>query len=110
MTWAPRGTGNSGAWAYRGRAILADIVRPITADEAARFGHDHGECVYCARHLSDDRSVAVGYGATCAKNYGLPWGDARQVPRVAPVAPVATDHYCPPCDLFNHHWAGCERA
>jgi aromatic ring-cleaving dioxygenase len=81
MTWANTG-GNSGDWTYRGRDILSAIVRPITADEASAFGHDHDHCVFCNIRLEDDRSVAVGYGKVCAGNYGLPWGAARQSAKV----------------------------
>ena len=68
--WTARG------WEYKGRAILADIVRPISADEAAAWGHAHDRCVFCSLGLTDERSVAVGYGPVCAGNYGLPWGVA----------------------------------
>ena len=33
-----------------------------------------GCCSFCGQRLSDDRSKEAGYGPTCAKNYGLPWG------------------------------------
>jgi hypothetical protein len=33
-----------------------------------------GRCCFCNKHLQDERSTDVGYGKTCAKNYGLPWG------------------------------------
>lgn len=32
-----------------------------------------GVCIYCAHRLSDPISKRVGYGATCAKHYGLEW-------------------------------------
>lgn len=57
--------------------LLARIARHLTAEEAARFGHDHSRCVFCSRNLSDEkdgRSVEVGYGPICADKYGLPWG------------------------------------
>jgi hypothetical protein len=53
--------------------------RPITADEAAAFGHATGHCVYCARELTDDRSVEVGYGPVCASKHNLPWGETVPV-------------------------------
>ena len=65
-------------WEYVGRGSLDAIAadgRPLTAEEAAAFGHATGVCVFCARSLSDDRSVSVGYGPTCAAKQGLPWGE-----------------------------------
>ncbi len=59
---------------YEGGAVQR-VAREITADEAAEFGHLTGKCVFCRRALSDERSMKVGYGETCASNHGLPWGD-----------------------------------
>lgn len=59
------------------RGLHSRIARNLTADEAARFGHQHHRCVFCSRKLSDEtdgRSVDVGYGPICADRYGLPWG------------------------------------
>jgi hypothetical protein len=41
---------------------------------AAEYGHRHGHCCFCIKPLDDERSTAVGYGPTCAKNWDLPWG------------------------------------
>lgn len=63
-------------WEWTGRrdfAICTDENR-ITAEQAAAYGHDNDECVFCGKHLDDPRSNNVGYGPTCAKNNGLPWG------------------------------------
>jgi hypothetical protein len=51
------------------RAIAGDI-----AGAAAAWGHLTGTCTFCGLPLEDARSVAVGYGPTCATNHGLPWG------------------------------------
>lgn len=59
------------------KGLLGRIARHLTAEEAARFGHEHARCVFCSRNLSDEkdgRSVDVGYGPICADKYGLPWG------------------------------------
>jgi hypothetical protein len=59
------------------KGLLSRIARHLTAEEAAAFGHLHKRCVFCSHNLSDEgdnRSVQVGYGETCAGNYGLPWG------------------------------------
>lgn len=41
---------------------------------AAAQGHMTGRCCFCSLPLTDARSTEVGYGRTCADNYGLPWG------------------------------------
>lgn len=46
------------------------------AKVAAEYGHLTGNCCFCSRKLSDDRSIAVGYGQICARKFGLPWGAA----------------------------------
>jgi len=59
------------------KGLLGRITRHLTAEEAARFGHEHSRCVFCSHNLSDEkdgRSVDVGYGPICADKYGLPWG------------------------------------
>lgn len=44
------------------------------ADVAAEHGRMTGNCCFCQRALTDERSTAVGYGPICADHYGLPWG------------------------------------
>lgn len=44
---------------------------------AAAYGHATGACCFCGRALTDARSVAMGYGPICARQYGLQWGDQR---------------------------------
>ena len=46
----------------------------LSADEAKVFGEVYGQCVFCLKPLTDDRSKAAGYGRKCADNHGLPWG------------------------------------
>jgi hypothetical protein len=63
-------------WIYTsGAQRTAANGRKITAEEAAAFGRATGCCVFCARELTDDRSVEVGYGPVCAANNELPWGE-----------------------------------
>lgn len=52
--------------------LTADMM--LTAEDAAAFGALYGKCVYCHRQLTDDRSMAVGYGSDCAAKHSLPWG------------------------------------
>lgn len=65
-----------GEWVYEGRRPLYFIYPDdkVTAEEAARFGHAHGCCLFCLRNLTDERSTEVGYGPVCAEKNGLPWG------------------------------------
>jgi hypothetical protein len=53
---------------------------PIGA--AVIWGHKISHCVFCGLELTDPRSVSVGYGATCASNWGLPWGDENDQERL----------------------------
>jgi len=53
-------------------AIKAFSSNPATL--AAEHGHLTGNCCFCRRKLTDERSTNVGYGKDCASNYNLPWG------------------------------------
>lgn len=67
---------DEGGWEYV-PGVLKHITGPVTAEQAAAWGHDHDRCVFCGRDLTDDgagRSVEVGYGPVCAEKHGLPWG------------------------------------
>ena len=62
-------------WVYAPGAIKRlDARMRVTAEQAARFGKLWGSCVFCTRMLTDERSIAVGYGPRCAEREGLPWG------------------------------------
>lgn len=65
-----------GRWVYVGREPLSRLSEQtkLSPEQAAAFGHLYGECCYCARDLTDERSIEVGYGPVCAAKYGLPWG------------------------------------
>jgi len=55
---------------------VIEALQAIAADPAkaaAEYGKKTGRCCFCALHLTDARSLMVGYGAICAKNYRLPW-------------------------------------
>lgn len=64
-------------WVYSGRKPFARLTEEtkVTAEQAAEFGALYGTCVFCARTLTDERSITVGYGPTCADNNSLPWGE-----------------------------------
>jgi len=83
-SWSPEAE----TWAYEGRRPLYDLTEAdrVTAEQAARFGAITGQCVFCGRRLTDERSIAVGYGPTCASHNGLPWGEKELVPAESPYA------------------------
>jgi hypothetical protein len=51
-------------------ALAAGTAHQMTQDEAAAFGRQYSFCCNCAKYLDDDRSLAAGYGPTCAANMG----------------------------------------
>lgn len=58
-------------------AELTAFLGKLAADPAgvaAQFGKTTGKCCFCAHKLTDAKSLAVGYGPTCASHFGLPWG------------------------------------
>lgn len=63
-------------WVYSPKSIhVIKATDAISAEDAARFGHDHSRCVFCTKALTDERSMSVGYGPDCAARVGLPWGE-----------------------------------
>ena len=57
---------------------VTEVIQEFSVNPAAvaaRYGRLTGGCSFCHHHLSDGRSLAVGYGLQCAKRYGLPWGE-----------------------------------
>lgn len=64
---------NGRSFQYEAGALTGSLRTP-TAEEAAAHGHAHGNCVFCSRDLTDERSTTVGYGPVCAERYSLPWG------------------------------------
>lgn len=61
------------------QTAIAAALTALAADPAgaaAGYGHLTGVCCFCGTALTDGRSTEVGYGPTCAKHYGLPWGKA----------------------------------
>jgi hypothetical protein len=41
---------------------------------SSEYGRLTGNCCFCRKMLTDDRSTSVGYGPICAEHWGLPWG------------------------------------
>lgn len=59
-------------------ALIVSALHAFAANPAkvaAEYGRLTGNCCFCCRDLTDDRSTAVGYGKVCASHYGLPWGE-----------------------------------
>ncbi len=61
------------AWTNEVQMLLADMAT-APAEFAAEKGKEGGCCIFCRKALTDERSLAVGYGETCAGHYGLEWG------------------------------------
>jgi hypothetical protein len=71
-----------------GRDCTDEIVELLTsiADDpaaaASTHGHLTGNCCFCRKVLTDERSTSVGYGPTCASNFGLAWGSKVEAAEV----------------------------
>ena len=68
---------------------IIEFLETLDADPeatASAYGSRTGNCCFCTRPLTDGRSVAVGYGPTCAENFGLAWGGERVESTVAVMA------------------------
>ncbi len=64
------------AMAMADHNIVIQVLNAVAADPAkaaAEYGKKTGRCCFCWLPLTDHRSLAVGYGKVCAKNYRLPW-------------------------------------
>ena len=63
---------------------VIEAARKVCQDPAAalgEYGRESGRCCMCNHSLSDDadgKSIEMGYGPVCAKNYGLPWGKRKK--------------------------------
>jgi hypothetical protein len=63
------------------REFLAEFDKD-PAGMATAYGKLTSKCAFCGLPLSTPESLAVGYGDTCAKHYGLPWGKVKFDPNV----------------------------
>jgi hypothetical protein len=45
---------------------------------ALNYTQDCKQCSFCGTELDDPKSLRVGYGPTCAKKNGLPWGEKAE--------------------------------
>lgn len=59
------------------KQTVRDLLKAFAtspAETVAHYGKLANRCCFCAKELTDPKSVDAGYGKTCAGNYGLPWG------------------------------------
>lgn len=82
--YALRGELHSGTieWVYEGRsslALLSDATL-MTWQQARDFGARYNFCIRCSLTLdgTDGRSIAAGYGETCARRMGWPYPSAAE--------------------------------
>lgn len=85
---APDGNWFEGSHSHPELVQLLDELSKDPAGVAAAYGKLTGNCCFCHKKLSDERSTEVGYGKTCAGHYGLPWGTVTPSPAPVP-QPVA---------------------
>ena len=81
-----------GTWEYVGRKPLYSLTpaHKLTQDEAKQFGLVYGMCVRCARDLTREESIHVGYGATCAAHEGWWYPTKSELKALLLVDPKAT--------------------
>lgn len=59
-----------------GNEWVLDFLRDFAQDpinKAREYGKETGNCCFCGKRLTHDRSVENGFGPICAENYGLTW-------------------------------------
>lgn len=83
-----------GSCTIKDQGVL-DLLKSLGNDPAgvaASQGLASGDCCCCGKALSDSEagSSAVGYGPTCAKNWGLPWQANGAAPVAAPAVTAVT--------------------
>lgn len=66
--------------APQGVAEVEALLKAFADDPegvAAAHGRLTGNCCFCHRKLSDERSTEVGYGPVCSQRFGLQWGKRK---------------------------------
>ena len=74
-TWAPSTVTTNDQKVIIARVLQAFSHNPAKA--AMTYSKGKTRCCFCAKQLDTNASKFVGYGPTCADNYGLPWGDTE---------------------------------
>lgn len=57
------------------RKLVKELVSDDPQGKFAVNGREHRFCCYCSLELTNQESIAKGYGPICASNWGLPWDD-----------------------------------
>jgi hypothetical protein len=68
---------------FGGIAKLMTTFCAAPAKTATEHGKLMARCVFCYKSLSAEDSAGVGYGATCAKKHGMPYGKEATATAVA---------------------------
>jgi hypothetical protein len=59
---------------------IEQLLQQFAADPAgtaALYAKATGNCSFCGRELTDERSIVVGRGPVCSEKFGLPWGEVE---------------------------------
>jgi hypothetical protein len=73
----PDGRWETGHGTHAAHDEVEGLLTRLASDPervASEYGRLTGNCCFCSRKLSDERSTEVGYGPVCAKKFGLNWG------------------------------------
>lgn len=73
----PDGRWQEGRGSPEANKAVEGLLTRLASDPekvATEYGRLTGNCCFCSRKLSDERSTEVGYGPVCAKKFGLNWG------------------------------------
>lgn len=65
-----------GTWekSFKANDDIGGVLKELSLNPAAfatKYGHKHGHCCFCNKTLTQDNSVAAGFGPVCADNWGL---------------------------------------
>jgi hypothetical protein len=69
-------------WASReAQPWVAEVLQKLAENPeaiASAHGKKTGNCCFCSRLLTDEVSIALGYGKICGQRYGLIWGETEK--------------------------------
>jgi hypothetical protein len=81
------GAGHEVVFVYQAGAVSALAATDrLTADQAREFGMLYGTCCNCGITLTDERSVAAGYGPVCARNNGWAYPTTAEAAKILAAA------------------------
>ena len=70
---------------------------------ALAYAQEGGTCSFCDSELDTPQSLTAGYGPTCAKKRGLPWGARAEPMSVILARAAAAQAAAPPAGLTTPH-------